>query len=319
LPKTENKIILITRQTRLGELVARFNTVAQARFYVEHLGADFSDYLAEEAQYRQSLLAARGLLEQFGRVQVVDRKFLPNYLFGAQDLVVAIGQDGLVANTLKYLSGQLVIGVNPDPKRWDGQLLPFRVPDLARIVPEVFRNRRLIKTVTMAMATLNNGQRMYAVNDLFIGPKTHGSARYIIHSGNASEKQSSSGVIVSTGLGATGWLKSLLAGAAGVTHEMSRVFAKADKWALPVRPEKIHIPWDTNYLCYTVREPFPTSTSGATLVFGKVTRETPLVLHSLTAENAVIFSDGMENDFLEFTSGSQATITIADRAGALVV
>ena len=39
---TDHKIILVTRLTRLAELTARFNTVAQARFYVEHAGADFA-------------------------------------------------------------------------------------------------------------------------------------------------------------------------------------------------------------------------------------------------------------------------------------
>ena len=46
---TENKIVLLTRRTRLDELVTRFNTVEQARFYVEHLGADFSYYQREHA------------------------------------------------------------------------------------------------------------------------------------------------------------------------------------------------------------------------------------------------------------------------------
>ncbi len=31
---TENKIILVVRQTRLDELVAKYNTLAQAQFYV---------------------------------------------------------------------------------------------------------------------------------------------------------------------------------------------------------------------------------------------------------------------------------------------
>jgi hypothetical protein len=171
----------------------------------------------------------------------------------------------------------------------------------------------------MAMARLNNGQVMYAVNDLFIGPKSHGSARYIIQLGQASERQSSSGVIVSTGLGSTGWLKSLLAGATGVTRNLPGIFARTGPLTPSFDPQDIRIPWDTNYLCFTVREPFPTSTTGATLVFGRVTREQPLVIHSLSAESAVIFSDGMESDFLEFTSGAQATVTLADRAATVVV
>jgi len=75
---------------------------------------------------------------------------------------------------------------------------------------------------------------------------------------------------------------------------------------------------DANYLFYTVREPFPTRTTGASMVFGRVTPETPLVLESQMAENGVIFSDGIENDFLEFNSGTQATIDVAERKGVLV-
>src|SRR5687768_17603566 len=102
---TENKIVLVTRPTRLGDLVARFNTVAQARFYVEHLGADFSDYQREDETYRNALRDSQTLLETLGRVQVVERAFVPNFVFGPHDTVVTLGQDGLVANTLKYLDG----------------------------------------------------------------------------------------------------------------------------------------------------------------------------------------------------------------------
>src|SRR5205807_8499657 len=103
-----------------------------------------------------------------------------------------LGQDGLVANTLKYLNGQPVVGVNPDPERWDGRLLPFRVADLPEVMPEVLLRKRRTRSVTMAKASLNNGQTLFAVNDLFIGPKTHCSARYVIRLGDSSETQSSS-------------------------------------------------------------------------------------------------------------------------------
>ena len=189
-------IVLVTRPTRLAELIARFNTVAQARFYVEHLGADFSDYQKEDETYRAALQQIQTSLAMLARVQAVDRGFLPNFAFGPDDFVVTLGQDGLVANTLKYLNGQPVVGVNPDPARWDGQLLPFRVNDIPKILPEVFARRRPIKSVTMVKATLNNAQAMYGVNDLFIGPKSHVSARYIIQIGDVSEAHSSSGVIV---------------------------------------------------------------------------------------------------------------------------
>src|SRR5580704_17562948 len=162
---TENKIIVIVRNTRIDDLIVRFNTLSQAQFYVEHLGADFSDYLAEHNCYYKAVRLAEDQLKRLGRVQVVHRSFLSNFIFGESDTIVAIGQDGLVANTMKYLSGQPVVGVNPDSARWDGVLLPFVVDDLLKIIPDVWANRRSTKQVTMAQATLNNGQSLYGVND----------------------------------------------------------------------------------------------------------------------------------------------------------
>lgn len=112
MPQTENRIVLVSRRTRLEELVARFNTLTQARFYVEHLGADFTDYQQEHDRYLEALRASERVLGSHGRIHVVNRTFLPNYVFGKNDVVVALGQDGLVANTIKYLSSQPLIGVN---------------------------------------------------------------------------------------------------------------------------------------------------------------------------------------------------------------
>ena len=315
---TDNKIVLVTRPTRLAELVIRFNTVSQARFYVEHQGADFSDYLREDETYHRALTEAEEILGQIGRVQIVDRTFLPNFVFAPEDTIVALGQDGLVANTLKYLDGQPVVGVNPDPERWDGQLLRFRIRDLSKLMPEVVQRRRKGHSVTMAKAALNNGQVLYAVNDLFIGPKTHTSARYFISCGKSREAQSSSGVIVSTGMGATGWLKSLLTGA-GAIAQVAGGPAKIERRRGGCYERAVEgFKWESDYLYFTVREPFPTRTTGASLVFGRVMPQSPLILESQMAENGVIFSDGIEKDFLEFNSGTKAVIGIAEKKGFLV-
>jgi NAD kinase len=325
---TDNKIVLVTRPTRLAELVIRFNTVSQARFYIEHQGADFSDYVREDEVYHGALVGTKKALAVMGQLQIVNREFLPNFVFGPDDIIVTLGQDGLVANTIKYLHGQPVVGINPDPGRWDGKLLPFEVADLPKVMPEVLAHRRPIKNVTMAKAALNNGQTMYAVNDLFIGPKTHTSVRYAIQSGDLNETQSSSGVIVSTGMGSTGWLRSLLTGAAAITRSATLLRPQAAQELRggknPVQNQSVRstlkseFSWDADYLFFTVREPFPTRTTGASLVFGQITNELPLILRSQTAENAVIFSDGIENDFLEFNSGAQAVIGVAKRKGVLV-
>lgn len=105
--------------------------------------------------YKAAIQEAQKILSRLGRVQIIDRSFVPNFIFGKQDTVVVLGQDGLVANVLKYLDQQPVIGVNPDPERWEGVLLPFVVTELPNILPDVFNKKCQIRHVTMAKATLN--------------------------------------------------------------------------------------------------------------------------------------------------------------------
>ena len=50
-----HKVVLVTRKTRLQELIRKYNTAEQARFYIEHLGADFSDYVREDEAYRRAV------------------------------------------------------------------------------------------------------------------------------------------------------------------------------------------------------------------------------------------------------------------------
>jgi hypothetical protein len=308
---SDRKIVLIVRPTRLDDLVTRFNTVQQAQFYVEHLGADFSDYLIEHKHYRAAVQRAEEVLREFGRVQRLERRYVPNFMFGAEDGVVVLGQDGLVANTLKYLDGQRVVAINPDPARWNGVLLPFTLNDLPRIMAEETRRQRPVKVVTMAKATLNTGQSLHAVNDLFIGQRSHVSARYQISVAGQEERQSSSGIIVSTGLGSTGWLKSVYAGWATATRcLLGRDVAPVGDGSFP---------WDARYLHYFVREPYPSRTTQARLVIGKIAEGGRMRVISEMPDNGVVFSDGIEADYLEFNSGTEATIGVAEKQGVLVL
>jgi NAD kinase len=306
----ERKLVLVTRKTRLDELIARHHTAAQAKFYVEHLGADFADYEREHATYAAARRATVEVLENHGRYQVMDRAFLTNFIFAPDDVVLALGQDGLVANTMKYLDGQPLVGLNPDPKRYDGVLLPFEPRDLTGLLPDLLADRRPHETVTMAKVILTDGQVLYAVNDLFIGPKSHTSARYEIVYGELHEVQSSSGIIVSTGLGSTAWMRSVIVGSTGIARALEHREA-----AFSYQPRA----WDSDRLQFAVREPFPSKTSTTSLTYGEIARGEKLSLRSLMPESGVIFSDGIEADFLDFNSGTEANVSVAEKQGRLVV
>lgn len=305
LKTSEPKIVLVERPTRKEGLRRRFSTAGQAKFYLDQTvgRGSYQEYEDEDAAYRRAKALVIQAAENQGILQIVDREFLPNFQFGPDDTVIALGQDGLVANTLKYLLGQPLIGVNPDPRRFDGVLLPFEARDVAKVLPEVLRRRRGSRSITMALALLHDGQKLLAVNDLFLGPKSHTSARYELTAGERTETQSSSGLIVSTGLGATGWLKSLLIGAAGITGREAPTEAPA---------------WEEKALVFTVREPFPSRHSQASIIHGRLEGAENLRVKSLMPESGVIFSDGIEADFLDFNSGALATIGIAPHQGKLI-
>jgi NAD kinase len=299
------RFVVVTRKTRLQELVERFNTWPQAKFYLEHNDMDVSDYLDEHDVYQHRLATVERYLKPLGRYLSLDRLLLPSFRFSPNDIVIVLGQDGLVANTLKYLDGQPLVAINPDPARWDGILLPFTIEDLSEIAHQVLNAEATLTNVTFAEARNNEGQTLRAVNDLFIGPKSHTSARYKIQWNNRSETQSSSGIIVSTGMGSTGWFQSILAGAKAVMgasqHALEKGFA-----------------WDAERLQFAVREPFPSKTTGTELVFGEINAHNRLVLESHMPENGIVFSDGIEQDYLPFNAGTLLHVSLAEQKGRLV-
>ena len=306
MPRTASleQVVVVTRKTPLEELVERFNTRDQARFYLEHLGASFTDYEDAHETYLASVAKLRAAIPKGLRSQAVERGFLPNFSFNEKDLVVTVGQDGLVANAAKYLSGQPLLAFNPDPSRVDGVLTPFQMPQAGEALAQAAAGRLGSRLISMAKARLNDGQTIYAVNDLFIGARTHVSARYEIRRGEAAERQSSSGLIVSTGTGSTGWLSSVVKGAAGVMAQAA--------------PDPRFDP-ESEELAFSVREPFVSRTSAAGIVFGRIRPGESLELVSEMPQNGLIFSDGVESDYLEFNSGAAAVIGLAEKKIVLLI
>lgn len=302
------KVVLVTRKTRLAELVERFNTQAQAKFYIEHAGGDFREYELEDDAYRKATEIVRRSVEVGLKVQLVDRGLIPPFTFLPQDIVVTLGQDGLVANTAKYVGSQPIVAVNPDPERFDGILLPFLPEQVHAVIEKVAEQRYRVRPVTLAEATTSDGQRLLAFNDLFIGAQSHVSARYRIKWKGKAEPQSSSGVLVATGAGSTGWMSSVFnmaAGVEGLTGEPT------------MKP--MYFPWEDRRLLFVVREPFVSRHSKADVVAGWIEAKQTLELESQMPSGGVIFSDGIESDYVQFNSGTQVTVGAAAESAQLVV
>lgn len=326
-------IAIVTRPTRLQGLRQRWGTKRQAQFllkqahaveaeraravkssrhaaqtYAPPADADFDAYEREDAVYQGTIETLHRELEFGLPIKLLDRSFVPNFDFWSCAAVVVVGQDGLVANTAKYVGDLPIVAINPDPERIDGILLPFRANQARQIVGRVLDGKFKSRPVTLAQVDLNDGQKMLAFNDFFLGAQSHVSARYVLEAGDQREPQSSSGILVSTGAGSTGWLSSVFNMASGV----SRLLGSETH-------ERIVLPWEDRRLVWAVREPFVSKSSRAELIAGLLEEGRELIVESLMPEGGVIFSDGIESDFLPFTSGTIARIAASSQKANLVV
>jgi NAD kinase len=324
----------------MAGLVARWATRSAAKFRLKQAvlherarsiprsrrstrAAETSGQLAEDQKagdaafdsYEQEDRAQHGAIDQLKQeldlgypLKFVEREYLPTFDFRGCIAIVVVGRDGLVANAAKYVGDLPIVAVNPDPQRIDGVLLPFHVGQARQAVQRAAENRAKIREVTLAEVNLNDGQRMLAFNDFFIGCQSHVSARYVLRVNNKVEPQSSSGLIVSTGAGSTGWLSSVFNMAAGFAH-----------WTGGGMQHRIQLAWEDRRLVWVVREPFRSKQSGADLVAGWLDQGNELVIESNMPSGGAIFSDGIESDFLEFTSGTIARVGVAEQRAKLVV
>ena len=206
-----------------------------------------------------------------------------------------------------YVNGIPIVAVNPDIERYDGLLLPFNTDNFIVGVEGVIEGNCNLRTAMLAEARLNDGQRLLAFNDLFIGASSHVSARYRISYNRKTEEQSSSGIIVSTKAGTTGWLSSIFNMTNGVQNFMEKSDTKRKRAVL-----------NESQLMFVVREPFQSKMTQKGLTAGVLAGQIKLTVESFMPTNGVIFSDGIETDFLNFNSGSIVTVGTAKEKAKLV-
>src|SRR5690348_4666880 len=201
------RVVIVHRRTELDELTAQHGTRGQVAFYLATRGRDLAELEERDLAVRAALETVAAAIPMDWRRGSVERGDLDRFLFEPDDRVVVVGQDGLVANAAKYLDGQLVIGVDPEPTRNPGVLVRHR----PEVVAELFKrgNEVTVEHRTMVEARTDDGQVLVALNEIFLGHPSHQTARYALQEPDAEvERQASSGLIVATGTGATGWCRS---------------------------------------------------------------------------------------------------------------
>jgi hypothetical protein len=288
------RVVIVSRRSELDELLARHGTRGAAAYFLRQRDRDLDEVAAGHTALRTALTEVGAAIPTDWRRGHVDRDDLPRFLFGPEDIVLAVGQDGLVANVAKYLDGQPVIGIDPEPGRNAGILVRHRPADVAALLAAPGTG---VEERTMVLARLDDGQELVGLNEIYFGHITHQSARYVISTGDGRrERQSSSGVLVSTGTGATGWCGSIAR-------------QRADVPPLPGPAEAA--------LCWFVREAWTSPATGTDLTAGRLAAGDRLELTS-EGERLVVFADGLEQDRLELAWGQRLTVQVAARRLRLV-
>ena len=172
------RVVVVTRQTEYAALLGRHGTREQARFFLATRGRAIEELEAADAVVRSAVAAVGAAVPTEWRRVKVDRGDLDRFLFEPEDLVVAVGQDGLVANVAKYLAGQLVIGCNPDPARYEGVLVAHAAAEMKVLVPAAVAREVPVAERSMVEAVLDDGLRLLALNEVFVGHQSHQSSRY---------------------------------------------------------------------------------------------------------------------------------------------
>lgn len=286
------RVVVVHRRTELDQLLERHGTRGQARFLLSTRGQDLEAVEARDEAQRSALRAVEAAIPVDWRRGRVERGDLSRFLFAEDDLVVCVGQDGLVANVAKYLAEQPVIGVDASPGRNPGVL----VPHPAAAVADLLHRPGGIAEHTMVSAR-TDGQELHALNEVFLGHPSHQTARYALATGGPVEHQASSGVVVATGTGATGWCRSL--------------------WLERHSPMRLPTPTEPQ-LAWFVREAWPSPTTGTGATEGLLASDGSLSL-TVESERLVCFGDGIESDHLDLTWGQQVTISRSPRRLRLVI
>ncbi|MFI9629030.1 hypothetical protein [Streptomyces sp. NPDC052042] len=294
------RAVLVHRTTEYEELLARHGTHGQAAFFLSSRGRSIDEVVARHRRTRQALTDVAAAVPLQWRRSRVERADLDRFLFGPEDVVVVVGQDGLVANTAKYLTGQPVVGIDTDPGRNPGVLVRHRPPDAGALLRAAASPGGRTEELTMVEAVADDTERLLALNEICFGPPGHQTARYRLcadTSGTPAEPQASSGVLVGTGTGATGWIRSL--------------------WQERHSALRLPAPTDARLLWF-VREAWPSPATGTSLVAGELERGQGLRL-TVESDRVVVFGDGMEADALELTWGQSVRLGVAATSLRLAV
>lgn len=292
------RVVVVTRPTELDALLERHGTADQAAFFLKSRGQTLDDARRRHERLAGVLTSLSQSIPVEWRRTHIQRADLARFVFEPDDIVVAVGQDGLVPNVAKYLEDQVVVGINPAPEQYEGILVRNTADQARALLARIAAGKARLEHRTMVEVSADDGQRILALNEAFVGHASHQSARYRLRYRGREERHSSSGLIVATGTGATGWARSIVR----------------------ERERRIELPAPTaSSLAFMVREAFPSVGFGTSITQGLLEGDEALEIVCEQERDAVVFGDGIEEDRIEPRWGQLLRLGVAKRRLAIAI
>jgi NAD kinase len=286
LPQAVTETVVFFKQSRVERDLKKIggNVEALQRHYTRQ-AVPVQEAFASHARQQAALAALRKLLP---RAHYISAEWASRAALGPQSLVIALGGDNHFQRVAALVDSQVMLGINSDPERSVGALAAFTIDSYAEAVSRQHISEAAPEHWTRLDVRLNGVPLVHrALCEVFLGERERPyMSRHVLHLGEQSEEQKSSGLLVATGAGATGWY----AAARGDVRWTDETFAKTEE-----------------SFRFIATEPHP-GARASQFLHGQVSTGEALRVVSLNRRNGVLAVDAFRHH--PFPSGALAEISV---------
>lgn len=249
-------------------------------------------YKRERVDYNNILLSherqvkSRKLVKHiFKNAKIVNRENLTREEIKNVDITISLGGDNHFQYVSHFIDNEYIFGINSDPLVSEGVLLSCNTDTLNVIKKQCDKGNYEIEKWTRLDVYINNEFVSRATCDVFIGEKERRfTSRQILFFNNFEKQQKSSGILVSTGSGSTGWFSS-----ASRFITTNPVFGSTEPFAK-----------------FIVTEPYKGTLTDSSLIEGLIKENCSFKVCSLNNNEGIVVLDSLD----EFPFPRSTTVSI---------
>jgi len=280
------KILIVTKQSKYEYEIEKFKlTDEELKEKYKHEHANLNAILSSHEAQINSRTKIKELLPYAEMIPMNKLKETTSY-----SLIISFGGDNSFTYTSHYAGDTPIIGINSDPLRSVGALCMWSSKDLEETIETILKEEYEIENWTRLKTTINDEKITSATSEYYFGEKQRKDmSRNTIEYRGKEYEQKSSGIIIATGAGSTGWYNS----ANRFLFPEGNTFTKTEKKAVFINTE-----------------PYAYTRKIGELYAGEIREGEKLIIHSLNDEGGTVSCDSWEE--YDFIRGKTAVIEIGE-------